>query len=101
MKNHVLTFHQDGGHGWLQAPYRLLLDYDVETLISDYSYIQGSTVYLEEDADAQVLTRAILAAGDRITEHSEHHDTPCFIRNLDRYKPKVYKQIDSVEEINK
>jgi len=52
----TFTFHTDPGHGWLEVPVAEL--FNVGLLPSDfssYSYLQGNTVYLEEDCDASVF----------------------------------------------
>lgn len=49
---HYYEFRTDGGHGWLGVPIADLFQYGNPQEISDYSYMRGSTVYLEHDCDA-------------------------------------------------
>ena len=42
----------DPGHGWLRVPIKLLSDWGIESLISQYSYRTREYAYLEEDCDA-------------------------------------------------
>ncbi len=45
-------FHSDPGHGWLAVRVLDLLKVGLDlTDISGYSYVNGQTVYLEEDCD--------------------------------------------------
>jgi len=54
----TFTFHTDPGHGWLEVPAAELFNIGLTPGdFSSYSYIQGSTVYLEEDCDASVFIR--------------------------------------------
>lgn len=53
-----LVFHADGGHGWLAVKMQALIDLGILESISPFSYMKGSTVYLEEDMDAGTFIRA-------------------------------------------
>jgi hypothetical protein len=46
------NFHSDAGHGWLAVKFDLLRELNLLNDISEFSYIKGKTVYLEEDCDA-------------------------------------------------
>ena len=50
--NMVFNFHSDAGHGWLAVKLCLVRELGLIGQISQYSYIQGSSAYLEEDCDA-------------------------------------------------
>lgn len=55
------TWLQDPGHGWLSVPVAYLMDVcSAEDIgkISQYSYIKGKSVYLEEDCDAGIFIYA-------------------------------------------
>lgn len=64
MKNNskTYTFYSDGGHGWLKVSAKELMDLDLLSKISYYSYMSpsGKWVYLEEDCD---LTKYLIAIG--------------------------------------
>jgi hypothetical protein len=51
------TWHSDAGHSWLAVPMALLSTLTVE--ISNCSYTDGFTAYLEEDCDAPAFLRTI------------------------------------------
>ena len=47
----VFNFHSDAGHGWLAVNNALVRELDLATKISQFSYMQGKSSYLEEDCD--------------------------------------------------
>lgn len=57
MKNKVYVFHCDPGHGWV-AVKKKELDALGITGVSQYSYVKGETVYLEEDCDLSLFIAA-------------------------------------------
>ena len=80
-----LTMHSDPGHGWLEVPRGLLDTLGIAADISDYSYINGDKVYLEEDCDAARFAEAMKAAGQTFTVRGVHIDRDHWIRNLGRF----------------
>jgi hypothetical protein len=77
--------HSDPGHGWLEVPRGLLDTLGIAADISDYSYINGDKVYLEEDCDAARFAEAMKAAGQTFTVRGVHIDRDHWIRNLGRF----------------
>lgn len=62
MNNRVVyNFFHDPGHGWLEVPKSHLQLLLVHDKISEYSYVLGDKVYLEEDCDMTTF----LDAADR------------------------------------
>lgn len=59
MKTYVWA--QDAGHSWLAVKKKELELLKIETAISNFSYVKGSTVYLEEDSDAPKFINAYTA----------------------------------------
>ena len=57
MNNPTFEFIMDPGHGWLRVPMKLLEDWDIDILISEYSYRTREFAYLEEDCDAGIFSR--------------------------------------------
>ena len=54
----VFNFHSDSGHGWLAVKKTLVRELGLASEISEYSYMQGQSTYLEEDGDmSKFLTR--------------------------------------------
>ena len=53
------VFHNDPGHGWLEAKYEDLVELEIQNKISHYSYRSGDTVYLEEDQDLTIYVKAL------------------------------------------
>jgi len=54
----VFNFHSDASHGWLAVKNELVRELGLATVISEYSYMQGKTSYLEEDRDASLFIKA-------------------------------------------
>lgn len=81
-----LDYYSDPGHGWYRVKRSLLSAYGATSAISEYSYQRGHYVYLEEDQDVVVFTRAVEASGDKVEIiGSTTTDEDSFIRNMDRY----------------
>ena len=55
------TFYSDPGHGWLAVPSWVLRLSGVADKITPYSYINGDTVYLEEDCDYATFMQALVS----------------------------------------
>lgn len=53
--HYEFRFFIDAGHGWLEVPLRLILLLNLRDKVSDFSYVKGDMVYLEEDCDAQLI----------------------------------------------
>lgn len=51
----TLEFISDPGHGWLRVPMKLIENWNIDILISPYSYRTTKYAYLEEDCDASVF----------------------------------------------
>lgn len=88
----MYRFIEDPGHGWLEVPKAELAEVGVADKITEYSYINGDKVYLEEDCDAPCFIKAYCAKNG-ITEgqfrkliinfvYRERHA----IRSFDYYK---------------
>ena len=64
------TYHTDDSHGWLEVPYRDLLNAGLHlSQVSGYSYAQVTdqyvpTLYLEEDCDMPLFLNALQAKGE-------------------------------------
>ena len=50
-----LTSFSDAGHGWLSCKIELINQLGLADKITRFSYINGKSVYLEEDCDAETL----------------------------------------------
>jgi hypothetical protein len=58
MKNKQYIHHTDPGHGWLAVKKSELEFLKIADKITQYSYVKGDTVYLEEDLDATTFILA-------------------------------------------
>jgi hypothetical protein len=68
------THYTDPGHGWLAVKAKELVELGIANNISSYSYINGKTVYLEEDSDAPRYLDACRAKNIEITIVRKHHE---------------------------
>jgi hypothetical protein len=75
-QTHLLTWHTDPGHGWLEVPAGLVTVHGITP--SRYSYSQGGNYYLEEDCDAPRFLKALEATGVTVNFKEKHtnHDHP-------------------------
>lgn len=79
------TFHTDEGHGWMEVSLSMVKDLGLQTEISSFSYINGQTVYLEEDFDALQFIRAFKLKHGYQPEFEEKFTTFSFVRNFPRF----------------
>lgn len=86
LKNLHLTFHFDGGHGWLKVDRSILRNALLARLdISQYSYVDGTYAYLEEDCDAPLFIETMNRLGVTVTFSEKDDGMDSFIRNLSPY----------------
>ena len=70
----------DPGHAWLRVPLKELLNLNIESLISTFSYCDSLYGYLEEDCDAfEYFKAANISIKDKMSiPHTIYsHDAPC------------------------
>ena len=85
MENKTYIFHTDPGHGWLAVPYKDLVSLGIQDKISDYSYSNGRTAYLEEDGDAAVFITAYKQHFGDMFKFRESYKENTPIRNFEAY----------------
>ena len=66
-------FISDPGHGWLEVTRGDIASLNIGDKISQYSYVNGQYVYLEEDCDAQVYIEAAGLTREDIVEVYEEN----------------------------
>jgi hypothetical protein len=80
-------FYTDPGHGWLAVKRVLVDQYMVGDEVTCYSYMNGKTVYLEEDYDAPRFLEKIKAAGFIVEiEHKNSATKDSPIRRYDSFQ---------------
>ena len=92
MRYSQYTFHEDAGHGWLEVPFTDLAFAGVHMDISHYSYMQGTTAYLEEDDDAGKFMRALAERGYK-PEIVRKYQEDSFIRKLNSYDYSIARPL--------
>jgi len=79
------TFHSDPGHGWLAVPIDEVTQLGLA--ISNYSYTDGATVYLEEDLDATAFLNAYEeVTGTRPFIGTMRYDSDAPCRSMTRWR---------------
>jgi hypothetical protein len=56
--NKMYVFYSDPGHAWIAVKIKELFELNIVDKISRYSYVKGSTAYLEEDCDYHAFDKA-------------------------------------------
>ena len=90
IKSYVL--YSDPGHGWLRVSKKELETLNIETEISNYSYVSKDRqfVFLEEDRDMAIFERAKEQAGEGpITVHCKSANNHSKIRSYRPYHKPV------------
>lgn len=84
------TFFSDPGHGWVKVPLALIKELGIARDITQYSYIKGDWVYLEEDCDAYLFKQKMDLAGKPVEFVQKTTNTSSRIRAYERYKAWIY-----------
>jgi hypothetical protein len=86
MKNLKLNYFTDAGHGWVSVKLQVLRDLGIADQVSTYSYMRGSSAYLEEDCDLGLLYKACDAIGLKIDLTEKHTNNRSPIRSYAVYR---------------
>jgi hypothetical protein len=86
MKNLKLNYFTDPGHGWVSVKLQTLIDLGIADKVSYYSYMRGSSAYLEEDCDLGLLYQACDSRGLKIDLTTKHTNKRSPIRSYATYK---------------
>ena len=81
-----LTFHTDPAHGWLEVDFDDILTLNIAHLISEYSYIKGERVFLEEDCDAYEFMEHAKGKGWILNVTEKHTNGDSFVRSLQGWR---------------
>jgi hypothetical protein len=85
MKPKVYVLHTDPGHGWLAVKFKEIKDLGIADKITTYSYVKGSTAYLEEDCDLATFFNAYRARNGQDPLYRESYRDRTAIRGFKRY----------------
>lgn len=89
MKTLSLHYFTDPGHGWVSVKIDTLKTLGIADQISHYSYMRGSSAYLEEDCDLGLLYKACDASGIQLTLKPKHTNKRSPIRSYSSYRVGV------------
>jgi hypothetical protein len=82
--NKTFKFYSDAGHGWLAVKITDLNKVGLYLIdISNYSYVRGKTVYLEEDGDAGKFMKAYETTYGTELKYVEKYSERSPIRSYD------------------
>lgn len=90
------TFHSDPGHGWLAVNISDLEKLQIADKISQYSYVRGNTVYLEEDADYSLFLEVSRKAGWSLKISEKNSDKRSRIRSYNRFSQNHFYLINKI-----
>jgi len=102
----MFTYHDDGSHGWLEVSMELVVFLEIDTEISQFSYMSKDcgTAYLEEDLDLstffnKILEMKIFNTAQDVWNHTinKHHNESAFIRDLPRFEAGKEKYVDKAQ----
>lgn len=86
MQTITKKFYCDPGHGWMAVKRQELFELGIATRVSQYSYQNGKTVYLEEDCDASLYIQAMREIkGIEVEPIFKHSDKNSPIRSYQRF----------------
>jgi hypothetical protein len=72
-KSKTYVWANDGGHAWLSVGIAEIIRLGIQGKISSFSYVKGSTAYLEEDCDAAHFINAKQALGETVETRAGKH----------------------------
>jgi|TARA_B110000240_G_C13360531_1_gene393751 hypothetical protein len=78
--------HSDSGHGWVAVKLAELKMLGIESKITEYSFVKGKTVYLEEDQDARTFFDAMKNKGIEVSVRQGPPRDRSPIRSFKRYE---------------
>ena len=85
-----LNYFTDPGHGWVSVKLDKLQALGIADKVSAYSYMRGSSAYLEEDCDLSLLYRACDAIGQKIELTTKHTNNRSPIRSYATYQARAF-----------
>ena len=87
MKTYI--HHADPGHGWVAVKRSEVIELGIYEKISSFSYQNGGTVYLEEDADGTLFVEAYREKhGEKPSIESRHTNNSSRVRTYQPFSVK-------------
>jgi len=81
-----IKFYEDPGHGWGAVKRSLLIELGIADKITQFSYQNGDTVYLEEDCDLGLFIDTLRSKGESVDYKKRTYYNRCPIRSYERYQ---------------
>jgi hypothetical protein len=111
-------FYADAGHGWLKVSKARLINMGIIDKISNYSFMRGDYVYLEEDCDVSTYVKTLMVQANVNTDvnsieankfikefhkHNNYNHTnrSSKIRNYERFEVRTAEEVSQLEELRK
>ena len=85
MTQTTYEFFEDAGHGWLKVSKSELEKLGILDKISEYSYVMGENLYLEEDCDMNLFLGTKKVLGE-IFKIKNQYSMTSGVRNFQRWE---------------
>ena len=87
----TFTMHSDPGHGWLEVSIQEVRQALLDTSdFSQFSFMRGEKLYLEEDCDATLFIRCWEHHVGPVTIAEKYSRYDHWIRSLTRIKTEIF-----------
>jgi len=93
--------YDDPGHGWLKVTRKLIMKLGIENKISNFSYMRGDFVYLEEDCDLSLFLKKMEDFGISVEIKTSYGNKSSKIRGYDSYRSYTQQEIDKIKDLRK
>ena len=87
----IIHIFNDASHSWGRVQFKKLVEFGIADKITQYSYMKGSYVYLEEDVDLTTLLRELIKREIQYT-FKHHYAKRSSIRNFQSYNAAHFSQ---------
>jgi hypothetical protein len=79
------TYYSYSNHGYLAVKLSDVIDLGIRDLITEYSFYNATTAYLEEDCDMPLFVKTLKVLGYTLNCNDVTYDGPSYFKNLNRF----------------
>ena len=87
----IIHIFNDASHSWGRVQFKKLVEFGIADKITQYSYMKGSYVYLEEDVDLITFIHELIEREIKY-EFKYHYSNRSSIRNFQSYNAAHFSQ---------
>lgn len=80
------SYYGYSNHGYLAVKLSDVIDLGIRNLITEYSFYNATTAYLEEDCDAPLFVKKLKELGYTLNYNEVTFDKPNHFKNLNSFK---------------